>query len=222
MVPPVSDHWLFPSRCCWKGSSATGHSTCTLAGPTGAPAPPSTSPAPSTCPGLRKVMMTHSGAGSQGRAMPGTGRGSWGFPSCPLPGETDPWADLGSGDTWARSRASSRLPWKRVFGAEHGLAPGEGFGGAPRGTRWCFVSAVKHGLVSRRCGADGQWVMANGSQPWRDYSQCEEETEDTAEEVGCPDATAGQDGQRHPSHAGGCCPAGLTGAVLACRRVPTG
>lgn len=85
------------------------------------------------------------------------------------------------------------------------------------------MSAVKHGLVSRRCGADGQWVMVNGSQPWRDYSQCEEETEDTAEEVGCPDATAGQDGQRHPSHAGGgCCPAGLTGAVLACRRVPTG
>lgn len=51
---------------------------------------------------------------------------------------------------------------------------------------------MKHGLVSRRCGADGQWVMVNGSQPWRDYSQCEEEMEDTAEEVGCPGVTAGQ------------------------------
>lgn len=47
-----------------------------------------------------------------------------------------------------------------------------------------MVSAVKHGLVSRRCGADGQWVTVNGSQPWRDYSQCEEETAATVEEVG--------------------------------------
>ena len=46
------------------------------------------------------------------------------------------------------------------------------------------MPAVKHGLVSRRCGADGQWVTVNGSQPWRDYSQCEEELEDGAEEVG--------------------------------------
>lgn len=28
--------------------------------------------------------------------------------------------------------------------------------------------------------------MVNDSQPWRDYSQCEEEMESTAEEVGCP------------------------------------
>ena len=57
-----------PPRCCWKGSSATGRSTCMPAGPTGAPAPPSTSPAPSTYPGLRKVMMTlcHPRTGSQG------------------------------------------------------------------------------------------------------------------------------------------------------------
>lgn len=48
------------------------------------------------------------------------------------------------------------------------------------------MSAVKHGLVSRRCGTDGQWVMVNNSQPWRDYSQCEEEMESAAEEVGCP------------------------------------
>lgn len=45
------------------------------------------------------------------------------------------------------------------------------------------MSAVKHGLVSRRCGTDGQWVTVNGSQPWRDYSQCEDELEVTAEEV---------------------------------------
>lgn len=54
------------------------------------------------------------------------------------------------------------------------------------------MSAVKHGLVSRRCGADGQWVTVNGSQPWRDYSQCEEEMESTMEEVGCPGPAAGQ------------------------------
>nr|XP_009940221.1 PREDICTED: glucagon receptor-like [Opisthocomus hoazin] len=48
-----------------------------------------------------------------------------------------------------------------------------------------WFEKVKHGLVSRRCGTDGQWVTVNGSQPWRDYSQCEEEMESTAEEVGC-------------------------------------
>ncbi|XP_027758283.1 glucagon receptor-like [Empidonax traillii] len=47
-----------------------------------------------------------------------------------------------------------------------------------------WFEKVKHGLVSRRCGADGQWVTVNGSQPWRDYSQCEEEMEVTAEEEG--------------------------------------
>ncbi|KAM9555280.1 glucagon receptor-like isoform 3-T3 [Guaruba guarouba] len=47
-----------------------------------------------------------------------------------------------------------------------------------------WFEKVKHGLVSRRCGADGQWVTVNGSQPWRDYSQCEEETAATMEEVG--------------------------------------
>uniref|UniRef100_A0A8B9CYK9 Glucagon receptor n=1 Tax=Anser brachyrhynchus TaxID=132585 RepID=A0A8B9CYK9_9AVES len=47
----------------------------------------------------------------------------------------------------------------------------------------CFVPAVKHGLVSRRCGVDGQWVTVNGSQPWRDYSQCEEEMEAGAPQV---------------------------------------
>ncbi|KAM9599229.1 glucagon receptor-like [Morphnus guianensis] len=55
-----------------------------------------------------------------------------------------------------------------------------------------WFEKVKHGLVSRRCGADGQWVTVNGSQPWRDYSQCEEEMESTAEEVGCPGPPAGQ------------------------------
>ncbi|XP_071427172.1 glucagon receptor-like [Pithys albifrons albifrons] len=45
-----------------------------------------------------------------------------------------------------------------------------------------WFEKVKHGLVSRRCGTDGQWVMVNDSQPWRDYSQCEEEMEVTAEE----------------------------------------
>ncbi|XP_043945260.1 glucagon receptor-like [Protopterus annectens] len=47
-----------------------------------------------------------------------------------------------------------------------------------------WLEKVKHGFVSRKCGLDGQWAMINGSQPWRDYSQCEEETEVTAEEEG--------------------------------------
>ncbi|XP_061206639.1 glucagon receptor-like isoform X2 [Neopsephotus bourkii] len=47
-----------------------------------------------------------------------------------------------------------------------------------------WFEKVKYGLVSRRCGPDGQWVTVNGSQPWRDYSQCEEETAATVEEVG--------------------------------------
>ncbi|XP_009880272.1 PREDICTED: glucagon receptor-like [Charadrius vociferus] len=33
-----------------------------------------------------------------------------------------------------------------------------------------WFEKVKHGLVSRRCGADGQWVTVNGSQAWRDHS----------------------------------------------------
>uniref|UniRef100_A0A8C0FEP6 Glucagon receptor n=1 Tax=Bubo bubo TaxID=30461 RepID=A0A8C0FEP6_BUBBB len=33
-----------------------------------------------------------------------------------------------------------------------------------------WFEKVKHGLVSRRCGTDGQWVTVNGRQPWRDYS----------------------------------------------------
>ncbi|KAL9835911.1 glucagon receptor-like isoform 4-T4 [Geothlypis trichas] len=47
-----------------------------------------------------------------------------------------------------------------------------------------WFEKVKQGLVSRRCGTDGQWVTVNGSQPWRDYSQCEDELEVTAEEEG--------------------------------------
>nr|XP_025036291.1 glucagon receptor-like [Pelodiscus sinensis] len=47
-----------------------------------------------------------------------------------------------------------------------------------------WFEKVKHGLVSRKCGPDGQWVMVNGTQPWRDYSQCEEEMESTLQEEG--------------------------------------
>ncbi|KAM8798403.1 glucagon receptor-like [Eudromia elegans] len=47
-----------------------------------------------------------------------------------------------------------------------------------------WFEKVKHGQVSRRCGLDGQWVTLNSSQPWRDYSQCEEEMEAAMEEEG--------------------------------------
>lgn len=85
----------------------------------------------------------------------------------------------------------------------------------PAGLCWCFMSAVKHGLVSRRCGTDGQWVTVNGSQPWRDYSQCEDELEVTAEEVGPwlgPRGWPGRPGRGWPcTHLGSlalCSPAG--------------
>ncbi|XP_053132640.1 glucagon receptor-like [Hemicordylus capensis] len=45
-----------------------------------------------------------------------------------------------------------------------------------------WFEKVKHGLASRRCGPDGQWVMLNGTEPWRDLSQCEMEA--VAEEEG--------------------------------------
>lgn len=82
-----------------------------------------------------------------------------------------------------------------------------------------MVSAVKHGLVSRRCGTDGQWVTVNGSQPWRDYSQCEDELEVTAEEVG---AWLGpRDGQGSLA-GGGHAPTWAPCAVLTCRKAPAG
>lgn len=77
-------------------------------------------------------------------------------------------------------RAGPALEQRTEQGQLH--PPGEGLGD-PGGLCRCFLSAVKHGLVSRRCGPDGQWVTVNGSQPWRDYSQCEDELEVTAEEV---------------------------------------
>ncbi|KAM8960395.1 glucagon receptor-like [Pelodytes ibericus] len=46
---------------------------------------------------------------------------------------------------------------------------------------------VSHGLVSRSCGLDGLWVTVNGTQPWRDSSQCEEDSEVIRHEVGTRD-----------------------------------
>lgn len=42
---------------------------------------------------------------------------------------------------------------------------------------------MKHGLVSRKCGPDGQWVLLNGTEPWRDHSQCRDEMEAVSEVV---------------------------------------
>ncbi|XP_075686583.1 glucagon receptor-like isoform X2 [Rhinoderma darwinii] len=50
-----------------------------------------------------------------------------------------------------------------------------------------WFQKVKHGQVSRRCGLDGHWVMINGTQPWRNSSQCDDEMEMTKEEVGTKD-----------------------------------
>ncbi|KAM8793972.1 gastric inhibitory polypeptide receptor [Eudromia elegans] len=33
---------------------------------------------------------------------------------------------------------------------------------------------VQGGAVTRRCGADAQWVTDEGGRPWRDHSQCED------------------------------------------------
>ncbi|XP_075035506.1 glucagon receptor-like [Mixophyes fleayi] len=46
-----------------------------------------------------------------------------------------------------------------------------------------WFQKVKHGLVSRRCGLDGHWEMVNGTRPWMNASQCEEEMEVTSDEV---------------------------------------
>ncbi|KAM4632487.1 glucagon receptor-like [Discoglossus pictus] len=46
-----------------------------------------------------------------------------------------------------------------------------------------WFQKVSHGLVSRRCGQDGYWVTGNGSEPWRDSSQCEDEPEVTRDEA---------------------------------------
>ncbi|KAH0631817.1 hypothetical protein JD844_019651 [Phrynosoma platyrhinos] len=45
-----------------------------------------------------------------------------------------------------------------------------------------WYEKVKHGLVSQKCGLDGHWVSVNGTELWRDHSQCMEEMEATAEE----------------------------------------
>ncbi|KAM3916350.1 glucagon receptor-like [Leptodactylus fuscus] len=50
-----------------------------------------------------------------------------------------------------------------------------------------WFQKVKHGQVYRRCGLDGYWVMINGTQPWRNSSQCDDEMEMTKEEVGTKD-----------------------------------
>ncbi|KAI6076729.1 Glucagon receptor-like protein [Aix galericulata] len=85
-------------------------------------------------------------------------------------------------------RCPCREPW--FYRGEGGWGPWQ-----PEGSLCCFVPAVKHGLVSRRCGVDGQWVTVNGSQPWRDYSQCEEEMESTMEEVGAVTGAGGTPGR---------------------------
>ncbi|XP_053550168.1 glucagon receptor-like [Bombina bombina] len=50
-----------------------------------------------------------------------------------------------------------------------------------------WFQKVSHGLVSRRCGHDGHWVTVNGTEPWRDSSQCDDEMEVTQDEVGIRD-----------------------------------
>ncbi|XP_066496858.1 glucagon receptor-like [Tiliqua scincoides] len=47
-----------------------------------------------------------------------------------------------------------------------------------------WFEKVKHGLVSRKCGPDGQWLLLNGSEPWRDHSQCRDEMEAAGEVEG--------------------------------------
>ncbi|XP_072273106.1 glucagon receptor-like [Pyxicephalus adspersus] len=46
-----------------------------------------------------------------------------------------------------------------------------------------WFQKVKNGLVSRRWGLDGQWEMINGTQAWRNSSQCDDEMEVTRDEV---------------------------------------
>ncbi|XP_075422486.1 LOW QUALITY PROTEIN: glucagon receptor-like [Ascaphus truei] len=50
-----------------------------------------------------------------------------------------------------------------------------------------WFQKVSHGLLSQRCGQDGRWGKENGTQPWRDSSQCQDEEEVTREEVATRD-----------------------------------
>ncbi|XP_070811273.1 glucagon receptor-like [Pituophis catenifer annectens] len=45
-----------------------------------------------------------------------------------------------------------------------------------------WYEKVKHGVVSRQCGLDGNWVLLNGTAFWRDHVQCIEEMETTTKE----------------------------------------
>nr|XP_056722322.1 glucagon receptor-like [Euleptes europaea] len=47
-----------------------------------------------------------------------------------------------------------------------------------------WFEKVEHGQVSRKCEADGRWALQNGTETWRDHSQCKEETEAASEEEG--------------------------------------
>uniref|UniRef100_A0A6J0SBQ2 Glucagon receptor-like n=1 Tax=Pogona vitticeps TaxID=103695 RepID=A0A6J0SBQ2_9SAUR len=47
-----------------------------------------------------------------------------------------------------------------------------------------WYEQVKHGMVSRKCGLDGHWVLLNGTDAWRDHSQCKEEMRTFAEQDG--------------------------------------
>ncbi|CAI9592105.1 unnamed protein product [Staurois parvus] len=40
-----------------------------------------------------------------------------------------------------------------------------------------WFQKVRNGLVTRRCGLDGQWEMTNGTEPWRNSTQCDYEME---------------------------------------------
>uniref|UniRef100_A0A8C5QJ54 Glucagon receptor n=1 Tax=Leptobrachium leishanense TaxID=445787 RepID=A0A8C5QJ54_9ANUR len=54
-----------------------------------------------------------------------------------------------------------------------------------------WFQKVRHGMVLRRCGLDGIWVLANGTNTWRDSSQCEDDYEETSDEVVTPDLLLG-------------------------------
>nr|XP_060642232.1 glucagon receptor-like [Anolis sagrei ordinatus] len=47
-----------------------------------------------------------------------------------------------------------------------------------------WYEKVQHGLASRKCGLDGHWVLVNGTDLWRDLSQCKQEVEAAFEEEG--------------------------------------
>ena len=121
-MPPVPDHRLFPPSLLLEGLFCNRTFDMYACWPDGSPGTAVNISCPFYLPWFEKgdddPLLPQNW--KPGLSHAGDGRGSRGFPSCPLPGGEGPTSRPGSKGTHrARSRASScPAPQKRVFGAE--------------------------------------------------------------------------------------------------------